>query len=141
MTLTLPFPPGEKGAVFASLPDGTSHPSTIHYRPFDTWSSSAEWSYDLPSSEVVTALCAGGPPTDEDAPSTERDKTGSVVVATDRGYLRFLTGSGVQRYVWTLGEEVVCMVGGHSEVFVVHREGGTSLDGSSSFVLRRALPR
>ena len=52
-----------------------------------------------------------------------------MVVATDKGYLRFLTGSGVQKYIWRMGEEVITMVGGKKEVLVVSREGGTSLDG------------
>ena len=45
--------------------------------------------------------------------------------------MRFLTGSGVQKYVWRQGEEVISMVGGGKEVLVVSREGGTSLDGES----------
>lgn len=62
-----------------------------------------------------------------------------VVVATDKGYLRFFTGSGVQRYIWRLGEEVVCMAAGEREVIVVHREGGTSLDGPSAPLISRLL--
>ncbi|KAL7409536.1 WD40-repeat-containing domain protein, partial [Mrakia frigida] len=121
---------GEKGALFASLPDGSSSPSSIHYRPFDSWSSSSEWSYDLPASEAVVAVAVGGrsPPPASSTGAVD-ETTGTVVVATDKGYLRFLTGSGVQKYVWRMGEEVVAMVGGGEEVLVVCREGGTSLDG------------
>jgi hypothetical protein len=57
---------------------------------------------------------------------------GSVVVATTRGWLRFFSTSGVQRYVWRLGEDVVSMAAGREGVCVVHREGGTSLDGEST---------
>jgi len=56
---------------------------------------------------------------------------GSVVVATTKGYVRFLSSSGIQRYLWRVGEEVVSMVAGKDAVMVIHREGGTSLDGTS----------
>jgi len=118
--------PGEKGAIFASLPDGSS-PSSIHYRPFDSWSSSAEWSYELPNSEAAVAVAVGG--RSHSSSSRADETTGTVIVATDKGYLRFLTGSGVQKYIWRMGEDVITMVGGKKEVLVVSREGGTSLDG------------
>lgn len=54
---------------------------------------------------------------------------GNVAVATSKGYVRFFTGSGLQQYVWTVGGDVVTMVSGAEWLFVVHREGGTSLDG------------
>jgi chromosome transmission fidelity protein 4 len=129
---------GSKGAIFASLPSSasssslsTSHPAVIHYRPFDAWSSSAEWNYDLPSGEAPVAVAVGGESAESSSSSSRGrdDETGMVVIATDKGYLRFLTGSGVQRYLWKMGEEVISIVGGVEEVFVVHREGGTSLDG------------
>jgi chromosome transmission fidelity protein 4 len=50
--------------------------------------------------------------------------TGTVLVATDRGYVRFLSGSGLQKYVWNLGEEVVTMAAGKDWAIVVYRAGG-----------------
>lgn len=52
-----------------------------------------------------------------------------MVVSTSKGFVRFFTASGIQRYIWRLGEDVVSMAAGKEAVFVVHREGGTSLDG------------
>ena len=57
---------------------------------------------------------------------------GSVVVATSKGFVRFLSSSGIQRYMWRIGEDTVSMAAGKEMVFLVHREGGTSLDGESS---------
>jgi chromosome transmission fidelity protein 4 len=59
---------------------------------------------------------------------------GSVIVATTKGFVRFFSASGIQRYILRI-EEVVSMVGGREGVMVVHREGGTSLDGEFSFSL------
>ena len=123
---------GERGAAYACQPE-SGHPAQIMYKPYSGWASSNEWTFMLPESETVIALAAGGTP-----PSGSlRNKTlegdiegnGNVVVATSRGYLRFFTGGGVQRYIWGLGADVVTMVAGCEWVFVVHRDGGTSLDG------------
>jgi chromosome transmission fidelity protein 4 len=46
--------------------------------------------------------------------------------------VRFFSASGIQRYLWRV-EEVVSMVAGKEGLLVVHREGGTSLDGRSLF--------
>jgi chromosome transmission fidelity protein 4 len=54
---------------------------------------------------------------------------GSVIVATSKGFLRFLSSSGIQRYMWRLGEDTVSMAASQDVVLVIHREGGTSLDG------------
>ena len=53
-----------------------------------------------------------------------------MIVATSKGYVRFFSASGIQRYLWRV-EEVVSMVAGKEGVMIVHREGGTSLDGMS----------
>ena len=50
--------------------------------------------------------------------------TGTILIATDKGFLRFLSGSGLQKYVWNLGKEVVCMAAGKDWALVVHRDGG-----------------
>ena len=55
---------------------------------------------------------------------------GYVVVATDKGLIRFFSGGGLQRGpIWAIDGDVVAMVAGRDYAFVVHREGGTSLDG------------
>jgi chromosome transmission fidelity protein 4 len=52
-----------------------------------------------------------------------------VAAATNKGYIRFISGGGVQEYIMSAAGDVVSMVGGSEWVFIVHREGGTSLDG------------
>jgi len=104
------------------------------YKPYSGWSSSGDWQFALPDGESVVALAAGGipPSTSLRGKSADGDPegNGNVVAATSKGYLRFFTGGGIQRYIWTLAADVVSMVAGSEWVFVVHRDGGTSLDGT-----------
>lgn len=109
---------GEQGIVYAAPSEGGT-PSAVHYRPYDSWASASDWQVSLSPGEDALSVAAGGP----------ADGLGSVIVATSRGFVRFFTSSGVQRYMWRLGEEVVTMAAGRDSVIMVHREGGTSLDG------------
>jgi chromosome transmission fidelity protein 4 len=113
---------GEQGIAYAA-PASPDAPSTVHYRPYDSWATQADWTQNLPAGESATCVAVGGPP--------EGAGVGSVVVSTSNGLLRFFTASGVQRYIWRLGEDVVTMAAGRDGLIVVYREGGTSLDGTS----------
>ena len=111
-------------------------PAVVAYRPYASWGSSTEWRVSLPVGEDVVAIAAGGIPTrrsyknsGDGEETVDPEGAGNVVVATSTGYLRFFAGSGIQRYLWALGGDVVSMVAGNEWVFVVHRQGGTSLDG------------
>ncbi|WRT64744.1 uncharacterized protein IL334_001678 [Kwoniella shivajii] len=112
---------GEQGIVYASTFEAES-PSSVYYRPYDSWASQSDWSISLPQGEEALAVAAGGG-------SSAEGGLGSVIIATSKGYVRFLTASGLQRYIWRLGEEVISIAAGRDKVIVVHREGGTSLDG------------
>lgn len=134
---------GPRGIAYAAPIEG-SNPSQVAYKPYAGWgrSNSGDWQVALPEGENVVAIAAGGTPTrrsykGKNAEEGENEGAGSVVVATNKGYIRFFTGSGMQRYIWSLAEDVVGMVAGKEWVFVVHREGGTSLDGAPRFVLKR----
>lgn len=111
---------GEQGISYA-CGSSTDQASDIHYRPYDSWASQADWTQELPVGEEATCIATGGPP--EDA------GLGHIIVSTSKGFVRFFTASGIQRYIWRLGEDVVSMSASKEAVFVVHREGGTSLDG------------
>ncbi|EIW71228.1 hypothetical protein TREMEDRAFT_28047 [Tremella mesenterica DSM 1558] len=114
---------GEQGVIYACPADG-DQPSQIYYRPYDSWASQGDWSMGLPLGEEAVCVAAGGP-----AGSLGQESMGSIIVATSRGFVRFMSSSGIQRYMWRLGEDVVSMVAGKDSVIVIHREGGTSLDG------------
>jgi chromosome transmission fidelity protein 4 len=109
---------GEQGIVYA-CPSADGTPSMVHYRGYDSWASASDWQVSLPAGEDALSVAAGGP----------ADGLGAVVVATSRGFVRFFTASGIQRYLWRLGEDVVTMAAERETVLIVHREGGTSLDG------------
>ncbi|KAE8539030.1 hypothetical protein D1P53_005400 [Cryptococcus gattii VGV] len=112
---------GEQGIVYACPAEG-DQPSLVYYRPYDSWTSQSDWTLNLLPGENIVCLAAGGPANPETG-------MGSVVVATSKGWLRFLSASGIQKYMWRLGEEVVSMAAGVDRVLIAHREGGTSLDG------------
>ena len=120
---------GEQGIVYGSPAEG-DQPSTIHYRPYDSWASQSEWTMPLLTGEDVVCVAAGGGSSDDTM------AMGSVIVATSRGYIRFLSSSGIQRYIWRIGQDIVTMASGKDAVMIVHREGGTSLDGEQLAGLR-----
>lgn len=126
---------GPCGALYACQPQpATETLGLVHYRPFNTWANSPGWSVALPEGEAPVAICAGGEKSsnsveDEEGGLRDLGGSGHVVIATSRGMIRFLLGTGIQTYVWHIGGEVVTMVAGDEWVFIVHREGGPSLDG------------
>ena len=119
---------GERGVAFA-CPSRAEQPAAVLYRPYETWGGSSDWRVSLSTGEDPVAVAAGGLPLSKYMDRSDEGGNGNVAVATSKGYVRFFTGSGLQQYVWTVGGDVVTMVSGAEWLFVVHREGGTSLDG------------
>ncbi|GAA5997099.1 chromatin-binding protein CTF4 [Rhodotorula paludigena] len=123
---------GELGAVF-SCPALDEHPSQIFYRPYESWTSLQTWSASLPAGEDATVLAIGGmgpPPGAFDDASVGLTGSGTILVATSRGFVRFFSGAGLQKYLWNVGEEVVTMAAGKDWAVVVHRAsvGGAGLE-------------
>lgn len=123
---------GECGIVYSS-PAENGHPGMVKYKPYASWGNEDhDWEVSVPSNEVVVSIAAAGVSRVKNMRATNDetlDGNGNVVVATSLGYIRFFSGSGIQRYLWTLGADIVSMVAASDFVFVVYREGGTSLDG------------
>lgn len=100
---------GESGALFANEATG-SHPSTVFFKPFDSWSSKADWTVQLSEAESVKALAITG---------------NGAVVATDQHMLRFFSFSGIQTSIRCLGGPIVGMVGTEKHLFVVFKQGAS----------------
>jgi chromosome transmission fidelity protein 4 len=111
--------------VYAANPEGTQ--SIVEYRAYDGDPKTAAWQASLEDGEKAIVVAAGGSRIDPD--DLGGNGMGCVAIATSKGYVRFFSGTGLQRYIWRLGEEVVAMVASREMLFIVHREGGTSVDG------------
>lgn len=122
---------GTQGAVYGGG-------RQLAYKPFETWSSQhGEWSLELPVGEDIRCLALGGGRGIE-AEEEERDVngldevsgSGTVVVGTSRGWLRFFSASGSQKYLVNLGEEIVTLAASNEWVIVVHRPSDLISPGS-----------
>lgn len=119
---------GAQGAVYATTSKDTSN--TLSFRAFDTWGTGkSDWSIDLPASEHITCLAIGGNAKGASGSQDDEDDerqfsiagSGTVVAATSKQYLRFFTGSGTQKYVMHMGEDIVSIAAGKDWALVVHR--------------------
>ncbi|GAA5823351.1 hypothetical protein JCM3770_002368, partial [Rhodotorula araucariae] len=119
---------GELGAIF-SCPAADEHPAQLFYKPYQSWTSLITWPMSLLAGEEVTALALGGGGLPADAlafddPTAGLGGSGTALVATSRGFVRFLSGAGLQRYLWNVGEEVVALAAARDWALVVHRASG-----------------
>jgi chromosome transmission fidelity protein 4 len=122
---------GERGVFYACNESG-GHPARVEYKPYATWASTSEWSFAFPPGENPIVVAAGGIPLSRalrDISDEDIEGNGVAVVATSKGYIRFFSGGGLQKYIWYLGDDIISMVAGREWVLIVHREGGTTLDG------------
>ena len=104
----------DQGALYACPAKGDS-PAVVTYKPHEAWNVAlGEWLFKLPKGESIVAIGLGSV---------------GAVVATDAGYLRCFTVSGLQSQLIDLGKEVVSMVVGEEWIFVVHRAGSNTFDG------------
>jgi len=141
---------GNLGLAFACK-STRSNPSVIRYVPFESWTTSgfvfqgserigpdedASWDFELPKGESATCIACGGC-ADEDG-KIDRDGlagSGTVAVATNQGYIRLFSGSGIQTYVWNLGQQIISLVCSHEFIFVVHRPSISSQSHPLSYTL------
>lgn len=131
--------PGERGIVFACQPE-EQHRAHVVYKPYASWETGTrtvedEWRYELPPGVKILGVAAGGTALAKSARrralTEDTHGRGHVIMATSENELTFLTGTGIERYSMGLDGDFVSMVAGPEWVFVVHRDGATTIDGAS----------
>ena len=83
----------KNGALYAS-PSSENAPSTIVYRPFESWSANSDWTISLDSSEDAVSIAAG---------------TSCCVVGTSARMVRLFTTTGLQTSVMAMPGDVVAV--------------------------------
>ncbi|XP_029284624.1 WD repeat and HMG-box DNA-binding protein 1 isoform X1 [Cottoperca gobio] len=97
-------------AVLLACPSTDELASKLQCLHFSSWDTNKEWMVDMPQGEDVRALCLG---------------QGWVAVATSTLMLRLFSIGGVQREIFSLPGNVVCMVAhGEQLLIVYHRAPG-----------------
>ncbi|KAM6950607.1 WD repeat and HMG-box DNA-binding protein 1 isoform 1-T2 [Lycodopsis pacificus] len=97
-------------AVLLACPSTDELASKLQCFHFSSWDTNKEWMVDLPPGEDVRALCLG---------------RGWAAVATSALMLRLFSIGGVQREIYSLPGNVVCMVAhGEQLLIVYHRAPG-----------------
>ncbi|TKY89926.1 hypothetical protein EX895_001224 [Sporisorium graminicola] len=121
----------KQGILFAAKQLGDQS-SSVFFKPFVAASNnlSSEWTFNLDQGEDVEAVALGGSGlriVSEDGWEDQdvgRSGVGVAVVATSKGYLRFLSASGMQLYLWALGHPVVTLSVGARTAFIIYRKTG-----------------
>ena len=105
---------GLNGALFAG------GDNMVLYKPYETWTSTpGDWTVSLPKGEAAVSVAMGRK---------------IAIVATDAGYLRFISAGGLQVHLVDFGRDVVCSAMGAEFGLVIHRASVFATDGKHGYI-------
>ena len=111
---------GSKGALYAS-PSSEHAPSTVVYRPFESWSSNAEWTIGLKEGEEAVSIAAGD---------------SFCVIATNSRLVRILTASGLQTNIFSIPGDIVSVFAQSDTFGVVYHTAAPLPQGDQALAIK-----
>ncbi len=111
---------GLAGALYAS-PSSEHAPSTVVFRPFDSWATNSEWTIGLPQSEEAVGVAVG-------------DRF--CIVGTNRRMLRIFSLSGLQINLMSMPGEIVCTFAEGDTFGVVYHSGAPTAGGDQNLEMK-----
>lgn len=111
---------GLAGALYAS-PSSEHAPSTVVFRPFDSWATNSEWTFGLPKTEEAVGVAVG-------------DRF--CIVGNNRRMIRIFSLSGLQVTVMSIPGDLVCTFAEGDIFGVVYHSGTPTAGGDQNLEMK-----
>lgn len=111
---------GLAGALYAS-PASEHAPSTLVFRPFDSWATNTDWTFGLPKREEAIGTAVG-------------DRY--CVVGNNLRMIRVFTMAGLQVNVISMPGDIVCVFAEGDIFGVVYHSGSPTADGDQNLAVK-----
>lgn len=106
---------GDYGAIFANKSDGTTLPSSLVYKQFNSWTSNKQLRIKMEFGEEIECVAVGK---DFFAAATKTERL--------QYYIRLYSSSGIQRFIFSMPSQVVTMCGYQNYLVAVYYDSPNS---------------
>lgn len=111
---------GRTGALYAS-PSSDHAPSTVVFRPFESWATNSEWTVPLPKNEEAIGVAVGDI---------------FCIVGTNQRMLRIFSISGLQVSIMSTPGNIVCVFAEGDVFGVVYHAGSPTVNGDQNLAVK-----